>query len=107
MNYDYVYGSVIPDDMPEDLLGNPDVQRLLDNIYAVLQDFDRLVDPNSEGYQEELYIARRDGAVTVVERYQSMLDDALYRQRLFGEPFDLERFIDRLSKIEIEEVIHG
>ena len=103
---EYMSGAIIPDDMPLDLMGNPDVQRLLNNVYSALEHFDGFIDPNSEGYEEVLYINKRDGAVAVVEKYQSMLEDALYRQRLFGEQFNLEGFIETLSSIKIEEVIN-
>lgn len=102
---DYMTGAVIPDDMPEDLLGNPDVQRLIDNAYKVLEQFDGFIDPDSDAYREELHDAEERGAVAVAEYYSTMLSEALYRQRLFGEQFDLEKFADKLETVEIGEVL--
>ena len=45
------------------------------------------------------------GAYAVVERYQSMLADALHRQKMFGEVFDLQGFIDLQNKITVTEVL--
>ena len=98
-------GAVIPDDMPEDLLGNPDVQRLIDNAYKVLEHFDGFIDPDSDYYREELSNMEHQGAYAVVERYQSMLADALHRQKMFGEVFDLQGFIDLQNKITVTEVL--
>ena len=102
---DYMTGAVIPDDMPEDLLGNPDVQKLIDNTRAVLEHFEDWIDPNSERYGEELHEARVSGADAVMDWYQSMLADALHRQKMFGEVFDLEGFIDLQNKITVTEVL--
>ena len=102
---DYMTGAVIPDDMPEDLLGNPDVQRLIDNTRAVLEHFEDWIDPNSERYGEELHEERVSGAHAVMERYQSALADALHRQKMFGEVFDLEGFIYLQGTISVEEVL--
>jgi hypothetical protein len=49
--------------------------------------------------------AQREGAVSVAERYRIMLEEALYRQDLFGEQFDLRAFVERLSTITLDEVL--
>ena len=102
---DYMTGAVIPDDMPEDLLGNPDVQRLIDNAYKVLEHFDGFIDPDSDAYREDLHDMEQQGAFAVAEYYREALEDALYRQRMFGTQFDLERFIDGLHGVTIDEVL--
>lgn len=102
---DYMTGAVIPDDMPEDLLGNPDVQKLIDNAHKVLEHFDNFIDPDSDYYREELHNAEERGAIAVAEYYSTMLSEALYRQRLFGEQFDLEKFADKLETVQISEVL--
>ena len=103
---DYMEGAVIPDDMPEDLLGNPDVQRLIDNAYAVLEHFDGFIDPESDAYREELYEMEQQGAFAVAEYYRNSLQDALYRQKMFGTQFDLEGFLDGLHEVTVEEVLN-
>ena len=102
---EYMSGAIIPDDMPEDLLGNPDVQRLIDNAHAVLEHFEDWIDPNSERYGEELHEARVSGADAVMGWYQSILADALHWQKMHGRVFDLEGFIDEHKKISIGEVL--
>jgi len=103
---EYMTGAIIPDDMPEDLLGNPDVQRLIDNTHAVLEHFDGFIDPDSDGYREDLYEMEQQGAYAVAEYYRTTLEDALYRQKMFGTQFDLERFLDGLHNVTIEEVLN-
>ena len=88
------------------VLEMPEVQGALEYLADVIQQYENVwVDPDSEYYAETIHQAQRDGAVAVVERYQSMLADALHRQKMFGEDFDLQGFIDQLSKIPIEEVL--
>jgi len=103
---DYMTGAVIPDDMPEDLLGNPDVQRLIDNAYTVLEHFDGFIDPDSDAYREELLDMEQQGAYAVAEYYRNSLRDALYRQKMFGTQFHLEKFIDWLNEVTVEEVLN-
>ena len=103
---DYMKGAVIPDDMPEDLLGNPDVQRLIDNTHAVLEHFDGFIDPDSDAYREELLDMEQQGAYAVAEYYRNSLQDALYRQKMFGTQFDLEGFLDGLHEVPVEEVLN-
>ena len=97
---DYMTGAVIPDDMPEDLLGNPDVQRLIDNAYKVLEHFDGFIDPDSDEYREELSDMEHKGAVAVAEYYRKALEDALYRQKMFGTQFDLEQFAESMHDVQ-------
>jgi len=102
---EYMNGAIIPDDMPEDLLGNPDVQRLIDNAHSALSHFGGWIDPDSEVFEEHLDSAKLDGGHAVMERYQSMLADALHRQKMFGEVFDLQGFIDLQGTITVAEVL--
>jgi hypothetical protein len=94
--------------VPEEILEHEAVQKAVEYVDGWIEEFqNNWIDPNSEYYDNELYEARRDGAVSVVERYQSMLAEALYRQDLFGEQFDLRAFIDRLSTMKLDEVLEG
>ena len=102
---EYMSNAIIPDDMPEDLLGNPDVQRLIDNAHSALSHFGGWIDPDSEVFEEHLDSAKLDGGHAVMERYQSMLADALHRQKMFGEVFDLQGFIDLQGTITVAEVL--
>jgi len=88
------------------LLGNPDVQRLIDNAYKALEHFDGFIDPESDYYREELHEMEQQGAYAVAEYYRNSLEDALYRQRMFGIQFDLERFLDGLRGVMVDEVLN-
>lgn len=93
------------DGVPEDIMAHEAVQSAVQYVDSWVEEFDSYIDPDSDGYREELWECRHDGAVAVVERYQSLLADALYRQDLFGEQFDLRAFIQRLSAIPLNEVL--
>ena len=92
--------------VPEEVLGTESVAGAFEYLGKVIDSYeDNWIDPSSEVFEEHLDSAKHDGAVAVVERYQSMLADALHRQKMFGEEFDLQGFIDRLGTIPIEEVL--
>lgn len=93
------------DGVPEEIMAHEAVQSAVQYVDSWIEEFDSYIDPESDGYREELWEAKRDGAVAVVERYQSLLGEALYRQDLFGEQFDLRAFVERLSTIMLNEVL--
>lgn len=88
-----------------EVIERDDVQESLQYLFGWLDRLTDWIDPESDGYRESIYEAEHEGAVAVAERYRTMLEDALYRQKLFGEQFDLERFMERLHTIEIHEVL--
>ena len=92
-------------EVPEEIMDSEQVENAFQHLFNVLSTVTDWIDPDSEVFEEHLDSAKRDGAVAVVERYQSMLADALHRQKMFGEVFDLQGFIDQLSRIPIEEVL--
>ena len=101
---EYVRNAV--ESVPEEVLGMESVARAFEYLGKTIDAYeDDWIDPASDYYAETIHGAERDGAVAVVERYQSMLADALHRQKMFGEEFDLQGFIDQLSTIPIEEVL--
>lgn len=105
---DWEAGDIINEatrDIPEAIMDNQEVQGALQYLFDTVATLTDWIDPDSDGYREDLYDAERRGAEAVVERYQSMLADAVYRQQLFGEQFDLERFVDTLSTTPIHEVL--
>jgi hypothetical protein len=91
--------------VPEEILEHEAVQNAIQYVDSWVDEFDRWIDPESEYYAMELHDAQREGAVAVAERYRLMLDEALYRQDLFGERFDLRAFVERLSTITLDEVL--
>lgn len=91
--------------VPDSLWENEDFVQVVRYLDGWLDEMSSWVDVNSDAYREELWEVRRDGALSVVERYQSLLAEALYRQDLFGEEFDLRAFIDRLSSFSLDEVL--
>tara|TARA_R110000868_G_scaffold33808_1_gene122409 strand:+ start:42 stop:365 length:324 start_codon:yes stop_codon:yes gene_type:complete len=97
---------VAVESVPEAVLEMPEVQGALKYLADVIEQYENVwVDPDSEYYAETMRQAKRDGAVAVVEKYQDMLAEALHRKKMFGEDFDLESYMDELSKIPIEEVL--
>ena len=92
-------------DIPEDIMDNEKVEEAFTVVFDWLDKLTDWIDPDSEHYAQDIYESRRDGAMSVVERYQLMLSEALYRQDLFGEQFDLRAFIERLSTISLTEVL--
>lgn len=94
-------------EIPEEIMDNPEVQDAIQYLFSHIEEMTDWIDPQSHIFEEHLDSAKHDGAVAVVEKYQEMLADALYRQRLFGTRFDLEEFIETLSVIPIDEVLHG
>jgi hypothetical protein len=91
--------------VPEEILEHEAVQDAIQYVDSWIEEFDSYIDPNSEGYHELVWECKRDGAEAVVDRYQSLLSEALYRQDLFGEKFDLRAFVDRLSVMPLNEVL--
>lgn len=92
-------------EIPEAIMDNEQVQSALQYLFdtvAVLTDW---IDPDSEGYRESLWEAERDGAYAVAEYYRKSLEEALYRQKMFGTQFDLERFLDGLHGVSVQEVL--
>jgi len=105
MGYDIAYEIVneATREVPEKILDNPELNKALGYLADVIAEYSDFINPNSEEMEMYEYQARREGAVETAEAFESALADALYRQKLFGEAFDLERFIDSMDK----ELIDG
>jgi hypothetical protein len=91
--------------IPEDIMDNEKVEQAFAVVFDWLDKLTDWIDPESEHYAQDIYESRREGAVSVAERYRIMLEEALYRQDLFGEQFDLRAFVERLSTITLDEVL--
>ena len=91
--------------VPEEILENEKVRGALEYLGSWIDQYSDYIEPHGDYYNDIVAEAQRDGAVAVVEKYQDMLAEALHRKKMFGEDFDLEGFIDQLSKIPIEEVL--
>jgi hypothetical protein len=92
--------------VPEEILEHESVQNAIEYVDSWVEEFENnWIDPSSEYYAMELLDAQREGAVAVAERYRLMLEEALYRQDLFGSQFDLRAFVDNLSTITLDEVL--
>lgn len=92
-------------EIPEEIMDNQEVQGALQYLFdtvAVLTDW---IDPDSDAYREELSDMEQQGAFAVAEYYRKSLEDALYRQKMFGTQFDLERFLDGLHEVTVAEVL--
>lgn len=91
--------------VPEEILDMPVVERALSDIFQHLVALTDWIDPESDGYREELSEMEQQGAFAVAEYYRKSLEDALYRQNMFGTRFDLEGFLDGLHGVSVAEVL--
>ena len=91
--------------VPEEILDDERVEEAMTYLFSTLERLTDWIDPDSEHYAQDIYESRRDGAEAVAECYRSMLEEALYRQDLFGEQFNLRAFVERLSTITLDQVL--
>ena len=92
-------------DVPEEIMDNEQVENAMQYLFDTLATLTDWIDPDSDGYREELSDMEHKGAVAVAEYYRKTLEDALYRQKMFGTQFDLEQLIDSLHGVTIGEVL--
>ena len=92
-------------EIPEEIMDNEKVQGALQYLFDTVATLTDWIDPDSDGYRESLWEAERDGASAVAEYYRKSHEDALYRQKMFGTQFDLERFVEGLHGVTIGEVL--
>jgi len=92
-------------EIPEEIMDNEQVQGALQYLFDTVATLTDWIDPDSDGYRENLLDAEQQGAYAVAEYYRKSLGDALYRQKMFGTQFDLERFIDGLYAVTVDEVL--
>jgi len=92
-------------EVPEEILDNPEVENAMQYLFGWLDRLTDWIDPDSDYYREELHDMEQQGAFAVAEYYRKSLEDALYRQRMFGTQFDLERFVDGLHRVSVQEVL--
>lgn len=101
---DYVRTAV--ESVPEEVLGVEPVVEAFEYLGKVIDDYeDNWIDPDSDYYRESLWEAEHQGAYAVAEYYRKSLEDALYRQKMFGTQFDLERFLEGLHNVSVQEVL--
>lgn len=98
----YVEGAVVPDDMPEELLENEHVKRLVDNAVAVIDSFEEWIDPNSEHYAELLSDTSEEAVYETKEAIAEVLREAVYREKLHGESVSLTELLDKVEGMKIE-----
>ena len=91
--------------VPEEILDDERVEEAMTYLFSTLERLTDWIDPDSEHYAQDIYESKHEGAVAVAERYRMMLEEALYRQDLFGEQFDLRAFIQKLSTMTVNEVL--
>ena len=92
-------------EIPEAIMDTEEVQNALQYLFDTVSVMSDWIDPYSEVFEEHLDSAKHDGAYAVAEYYRKSLEDALYRQKMFGTQFDLERFIDGLHTVTVQEVL--
>ena len=104
----YAAGEIIntaTQEIPEEIMDNEQGQGALQYLFDTVATLTDWIDPDSDGYREELSDMEHQGAVAVAEYYRKTLEDALYRQKMFGTQFDLERFVEGLHGVTIDEVL--
>ena len=88
--------------IPEEILENEKVQEALQYLFDTVSSLTDWIDPQSDGYLQELHYAREDGIFNAREKMLDILEDALYRQKMFGSAVNLEELIDTARKVEVE-----
>ncbi len=87
---------------PDRFVGDPHFEKVRDTVYAWANEFDNWIDPNSEYYADSLYDERRDGAFWMREAVSNLLEEALYRQSMFGEEPNLSELLRAIDKLEVD-----
>ena len=86
-----------------EVIERDDVQESLQYLFGWLDRLTDWIDPDSDGYREELYEARTDGAYELRHKVEEMLEEALYRQRMFGIVVDVENLLGQVRSIDWRE----
>ena len=87
-------------EIPEEIMDNEKVQGALQYLFDTVATLTDWIDPDSDGYREELSDMEHKGAVAVAEYYRKALEDALYRQKMFGTQFDPEQFAESMHDVQ-------
>ena len=87
-------------DVPEEIMDNEQVENAMPDLFNTLATLTDWIDPDSDGYREELSDMEHQGAYAVAEYYRKALEDALYRQKMFGTQFDLEQFAESMHDVQ-------
>lgn len=98
---------IVPDDMPEELANNEQVRKLLENVDAWAEEFDRWIDPQSEFYAQELWEERHTGAERVHDIVLTVLREAIYRRDVLALEVNLGDIYDAVAGIDTREVANG
>jgi len=96
---DYVRTAV--ESVPQEILESESVARAFEYLGKVIDNYEyEWIDPDSDAYREELSDMEHKGAVAVAEYFRKTLEDALYRQKMFGTQFDLEQFAESMHDVQ-------
>ena len=109
MGYD-IAGEIVDNavrEVPEAILEAPEVRGAIEYLTSALADYSDYIDPDGEELEDRISEAMVDGGERISEHYESLLLDALYRQRMFGEDFVLEDFIAKVRSADVHELVHG
>lgn len=100
MRFNSVYmDGIVPDDMPEDIEQHESVQKLLQNVDAWAEEFDRYVDPYSDGYAQDMQEQRDQQWYDDWEAVEDVLADIEYRQNVLAQSFTVTDVRDRLQAL--------
>lgn len=87
-------------EIPEEIMDNQEVQGAFQYLFDTVSVLTDWIDPDSDAYREELSDMEHQGAYAVAEYYRKALEDALYRQKMFGTQFDLEQFAESMHDVQ-------
>ena len=87
-------------EIPEEIMDNQEVQGAFQYLFDTVSVLTDWIDPDSDAYREELSDMEHQGAYAVAEYYRKSLEDALYRQKMFGTQFDLEQFAESMHDVQ-------
>lgn len=104
MRFESVYmDGIVPDDMPEDIEQHESVQKLLQNVDAWAEEFNRYVDPYSDEYAQDMQEERDKQWYEDWEAVEDVIADIEYRQNVLAQSFTLEDVRNRLEWLKRDQ----
>jgi hypothetical protein len=83
--------------VPEEILENEKVREALEYLGSWIDQYSDYIEPNGDEYNDIVADAERDGAEKVQSRVVEILQEAEYRQRMFGTTVELSDLIRRVE----------
>lgn len=94
---------IVPDDMPENIEQHESVQKLLQNVDAWAEEFDRYVDPYSDEYAQDMQEERDRQWHEDWEAVEDVIADMEYRQNVLAQSFTVTDVRNRLEWLKRDQ----